>query len=348
MGRRHDYRCPRLTSDHQQNTSVTICAVVPTYNRKQDAATCVEALLRQTRPVDEIILVDNASTDGTEEMVRRHFTGVVTYVRLPENRGGSGGFHEGMRRAWGKGHEWIWCLDSDAIPLEDTLEKLCAAEDDSGAPVVAKTCPARDPVSGHKYPTGDSLDPRSRQQVCFNAPGWQDKTLPVDLAYLCCLLVRADAAREGGFGEPGMFIWYDDLMFSLNLRRHGRILHVGAATVIHPAATGRFRTMRRHGRSRIVADDYWKQYYLFRNSFIFRSRCFGLRNVFLRHVLSYLRLALAILVFDDSKLYRLRILTKALVDGLAGRLGRRVEPSGAPAGSRCGAQNLSRHCDERA
>jgi len=62
---------------------VTVCAVIPTYNRSALLAECLESVLHQTRPADEVIVVDNASTDGTGEMVAQKFAGRVIYVRLP-------------------------------------------------------------------------------------------------------------------------------------------------------------------------------------------------------------------------------------------------------------------------
>ncbi len=85
---------------------ISICAVVPTFNRKVLLTACLTALLSQTRPLDEIILIDNASTDGTEELVKARFS-QVTYVKLPENTGPAGGVGAGMRLAYEKGHDWI-------------------------------------------------------------------------------------------------------------------------------------------------------------------------------------------------------------------------------------------------
>lgn len=100
-----------------------VAAVVVTYNRKDLLADCLNALLAQTRSLDEVIVVDNASTDGTGEMIRNEFTD-VTYASLPENSGGAGGFHQGIKMACQKGYDWIWCMDDDGLPARNALEKL--------------------------------------------------------------------------------------------------------------------------------------------------------------------------------------------------------------------------------
>jgi len=131
-----------------------VCAVIPTYNCREPLANCLEVVRRQSRPVDEIIVVDNASTDGTGEMIRTKFGGSLTYLRLPENVGGAGGFDRGMRIACEHGHDWIWCLDSDALPTETTLGELLQAEYPTDRPIVAKTCILRDPRTGEFSSSG--------------------------------------------------------------------------------------------------------------------------------------------------------------------------------------------------
>lgn len=301
-----------------------ICAVIPTFNRKNDVAACVQALLVQTRPLDEIIVVDNASDDGTGALIAERFAGQVSYVQLPENIGGAGGFHEGMKRAFQHGHDWIWCLDSDALPLPDTLQKQCEARSPSGVPVVAKTCPTRDPITGERHPTGDTFDFRHGRELRYDAPGWEERVCPIDSAYFRCLLVKADAACRAGFGDPEVFLYYDDLLFSLALRKLGQILHVGTTSVVHAAVP--CQLTEREGRRRVSVVDYWKLYYLIRNSYVFRRRCFGIWKAILPHTVSYVRMMVGVCLFDDFKRCRLKILTKAFLDGLFGRLGKRVDP----------------------
>ena len=100
-----------------------VCAVIVTYNRKALLKECLEAVLAQTRPPDHVLVVDNASTDGTAEMLREEFP-QVEVLRLPENQGGAGGFHEGMKRAYEEGFDWLWLMDDDTIPRPEALEAL--------------------------------------------------------------------------------------------------------------------------------------------------------------------------------------------------------------------------------
>jgi GT2 family glycosyltransferase len=303
-----------------------ICAVVPTYNRKELLAQCLEALLRQTRRLDEILVIDNASTDGTGQMIAERFPDRVTHVRLSENTGSAGGFTAGMSLAYGHGHGWIWCMDDDAIPAEDTLQKLLEEDSLSDGPTVAKVCSRCDPVTGERFAQGEILDRKSRTIVALERTDWTGKTVAIDAAPWAGLLVNAEAAHKVGYARTGLFAWQDDLVFTAELRRFGRILHIDNTTIFHHLPSETFPGVEKHGSRRIKVDHYWKMYYAFRNKFFWLTLCFGRTRTIGGHAISYFRYLAGILIFDDFKWYRVRILTKAFIDALTGRLGRRVEP----------------------
>ena len=100
-----------------------ISAVVYTYNRKELLVKCLEGLLSQTYPIDEIIVVDDVSTDGTEKILKEKFLN-ITYIRLSRESGGAGAIYTGMKFAYEKGYDWIWIMDDDALPLPNALEEL--------------------------------------------------------------------------------------------------------------------------------------------------------------------------------------------------------------------------------
>ncbi|MGI8710741.1 MAG: glycosyltransferase, partial [Acidimicrobiales bacterium] len=112
---------------------VSIGAVVVTRNRLTLLQECVAALRAQTRVPDEIIIIDNASDDGTRQWLA---TQNDLTVILQGNVGGAGGFHRGIKEAHARGHDWFWCMDDDTIAQPETLERLCAAP------------PFRDPRTG--------------------------------------------------------------------------------------------------------------------------------------------------------------------------------------------------------
>ncbi len=109
----------------------TIAAVVVTFNRKYLLTQCLNALLFQTRVPDKIFVIDNASSDGTPELLREEGyldKPIIEYVQISENTGGAGGFHEGMKLAYEANYDWLWLMDDDGYPASDCLEELLTAK----------------------------------------------------------------------------------------------------------------------------------------------------------------------------------------------------------------------------
>jgi rhamnopyranosyl-N-acetylglucosaminyl-diphospho-decaprenol beta-1,3/1,4-galactofuranosyltransferase len=98
-----------------------VAAVVVTHNRLALLQECVAAVRGQTRRPDEIIVVDNASTDGTPGwLAAQPDLTVITQANL----GSGGGQHTGIKAAHGRGHDWFWCMDDDGRPGLAALEAL--------------------------------------------------------------------------------------------------------------------------------------------------------------------------------------------------------------------------------
>jgi rhamnopyranosyl-N-acetylglucosaminyl-diphospho-decaprenol beta-1,3/1,4-galactofuranosyltransferase len=102
----------------------SVAAVVVTYNRKDLLRRSLDAVLAQTRPAKEIVVVDNASGDGTRDMLEREYGDRVSRIHMLHNVGSAGGFFTGMKWAKDCGMDWIWLMDDDGIPAANCLEKL--------------------------------------------------------------------------------------------------------------------------------------------------------------------------------------------------------------------------------
>jgi rhamnosyltransferase len=98
-----------------------VLAHIHTFNDADIIGQTIAAVGRQTHPVDEILVVDNASTDATLEQPAVRNT---TVLRHAENQGTSGAVHSGFRYALEHGYDWIWVFDADSLPAPDALEKL--------------------------------------------------------------------------------------------------------------------------------------------------------------------------------------------------------------------------------
>ncbi len=107
-----------------------ISVVIPTYNRREKLSACLESVLAQTYTNIEIIVVDDASQDGTEELFENMWDARIRYFRYDINRGACYARNYGARRAHG---EFLAFQDSDDTWDKNKLEKQYRVLMESGA-----------------------------------------------------------------------------------------------------------------------------------------------------------------------------------------------------------------------
>lgn len=215
----------------------TVCAVVVTYDRKELLRECLNALLSQSLPVDGIKVVDNASSDGTDEMLRREFP-QVDVVRMERNLGGAGGFHVGVERAYRDGYDWAWLMDDDVIAEPDALQMLLMGAQRVGGEA-AFLC------SRVVSPSGLPLNmPKIDERGSGNGyADWAkflaDGIVRVRWCTFVSVLVSRDAIARVGLPLRQMFIWGDDVEYTLRLGAYGPGYMVGKSVVVHKRALAR-------------------------------------------------------------------------------------------------------------
>jgi glycosyltransferase involved in cell wall biosynthesis len=113
---------PFASDTTTQSHTIEFSAVIPTYNRAHLVVRAITSALDQSFPPAEIIVVDDGSTDATEDAIRR-FGQTVRYVRQ-QNSGGAEARNRGVREAT---RPWVAFLDSDDVWTERHLEKIASA-----------------------------------------------------------------------------------------------------------------------------------------------------------------------------------------------------------------------------
>ena len=111
---------------------MNICCVVVTYNRKKLLLECLNALRNQTYKLSKIIVIDNHSTDGTQELLNEKGIlkdKLIEYHYQEKNLGGAGGFYEGIKTSLNEKFDWVWIMDDDTIPTQSALEELILAKE---------------------------------------------------------------------------------------------------------------------------------------------------------------------------------------------------------------------------
>ena len=107
-----------------------VVAVIVTYNRKDLLNCCIDHVLSQEKAQCDIIVIDNASTDGTGdfiEMAYGNLSGLI-YINTGANLGCTGGFQVGVREAVNRGYSYVWMMDDDTLPESRALENLMVAD----------------------------------------------------------------------------------------------------------------------------------------------------------------------------------------------------------------------------
>lgn len=305
--------------------SLSVASVTVAYKAAAVLPRHIEALLRQTRPVQEIVVVDNASSDGTRELLAERYP-QVTILPMSQNVGVGGGVAAGMAyAALEKRHDWVWTFDGDSVPNDDALEALLDGTESLGS-------------NGGEVGVAAGLAIHQETSTCYPPLLWRDGYVkpsaeqlrqPIwfaDLVISSGSMVRRDVVEKVGLPRADFFIYFVDYEYCLRVRSHGyRIAVVTRSRFTHEI--GNARRVRLPGYSRLWPDYApWREYYVIRNLtyaawWLYpncRTKRFALRH-FARH-------AGGVLLFSSKKLACLKKMAQGFWDGRRARLGVRFRP----------------------
>lgn len=212
-----------------------IVAVVVTFNRRALLERLLDRL-GSTPRLAEVVVVDNASTDGTAALLAStaSTSGVPVHaVTLPDNRGGAGGFAEGMGIALERGADLVWLMDDDGLPEPDCLDRLLAEPDlDFWGPLVVDEADPGRLVFPIRLPGGARVVHALGDVRAAAVDGRIDGIV---IPFNGVLVTRVLAERIG-VPRAEFFIWGDDHEYRLRAERAGaRIATVVGAEVRHPS-----------------------------------------------------------------------------------------------------------------
>lgn len=221
-----------------------VCAVVVTYNRKEKLKKCIECLLGQVGSKCNVLIVNNASTDGTEEMIKSEFMlPEIHYYNTGKNLGGAGGFEFGVKEAVLKGYKYIWIMDDDTWPGEKSLSELLKADK------------ALDEkwgfLSSVAYWTDGSICRMNIQKKnIFKHIGKREYKMeyaPIRMCSFVSLLVKSEIVKKIGLPIGDYFIWTDDYEYTGRISKEYPCYMVSGSKVLH--------AMSKHTRVNFAKDD---------------------------------------------------------------------------------------------
>ncbi|MDD5828735.1 MAG: glycosyltransferase family 2 protein [Lachnospira sp.] len=194
-------------------SEVKVVAVVVTYNRLELLKENINALLIQKYNNFDIMIIDNASTDGTEKYVRGIDNNKIKYINTGSNLGGAGGFSFGVRQAIEKGYDYAWLMDDDTIPSSEALDSF-----------MNKVNKFRGEFSylASVVRWKDGLLCEMNKQYLSQEWGneinmMKNNLIPVNSSSFVSFFVDLNIAKKVGLPQKDFFIYGDDWEYSLRL-----------------------------------------------------------------------------------------------------------------------------------
>jgi len=247
------------------STTERVAVVVVTYNRADLLERMLVGLAALERLPDAVIVVDNASSDHTPDVLAAATNPGLQVIRTDDNLGGAGGFHLGVRTAYRAGFDRVWLMDDDVVPAPDCLTVLMAQDEDCLMAVREDLAGRLVEKAATRFDLRSPLSIRPKKGMVETDFGSRDRMpelVEVENVAFEGFMVRRAVIDAIGLPDPSYFIFYDDVDFAVRARRAGyRIWAVRDAVLVRQLDFD-----QQHDLSG------WKGYYMYRNLFVVHLR----------------------------------------------------------------------------
>lgn len=291
---------------------MNISSLIVTHNRLEKLKKTIQATL--ALPFKYVVVVDNASSDGTTEWLKENIDERLIVISNSVNSGGAGGFKHGSN--WIVKNlkvDWILFYDDDAYPKNDFFVKISdsnISKDKVYACNVIDTTGIRCGMNipWKKYPKGLI----SHLAYHFNPHDYvsngEDSERIISLSFVGMLISFDNLEKYYSYIDEELFIYFDDVYFSYHLYLNDVLMEFNPkATIVHDVSVS----------NRYIAS--WKIYFLIRNMLL-AKKIFGQKTPFSRVYLfsRLLKYSLLSINHPDGKSY-IKNFVKGLCDGLRTR-----------------------------
>ena len=218
----------------------TVAAVVVTFNRLEKLKTVLASLESQTRLPEQLIIVNNASTDDTASYLEDYAHKFkladqvkLTIVTLDTNQGGAGGFSAGMRKGYELGADYVWIFDDDGYPEPEALERLLHGYEDAVAelgPDVPYACSMVKYIDGNISEMNNPIPTWDWGRL--QAKGYQNLVMVTSCSFVSVLIPRW-VMEAFGLPYKEYFIWFDDAEYTLRITKTCPGVEVLDSVVLH-------------------------------------------------------------------------------------------------------------------
>ncbi len=242
-------------------------AVIVTHRRAELHKASTAVIANQSRPVDHLVVVDNAD----EQIVADHVASLpipTTYIGSQHNLGGAGGFALGMLQALALGADWVWCADDDGRPEgPDVLTTLLRCAQRHGLGEVSPVVVNIDDPDALAFPLRRGLVwRRTRSELFAGGEDSADDLLPGIASLMNGALFSADTIDKVGVPDLRLFVRGDEVEMHRRLARSGIAFGTCLTTAyLHPDGSDEFRPILGGRMHTQYPDNETKRFFTYRN-----------------------------------------------------------------------------------
>lgn len=261
---------------------MNIGVVVVTFNRCEKLKKALESYDNQINKPKYIVVVNNKSTDGTEEYLsnwKNEDNGIDKYVlNLEENMGGSGGFYAGLKKSLELDAEWVWVADDDAYPKNDCLFKINeflegkSKEELDNISAVCGVVRNADNSIDFDHRRRIKVNSVSVKEEAVSASEYEKESFELDMLSYVGSAISKKAMEKVGITEKDYFIHFDDSEHGYRLSRVGKIICLTDVEITHDVMPS------------VTNEISWKVYYAERNRLFFLKKHFKNRYFWLAYI----------------------------------------------------------------
>lgn len=294
----------------------TFCSVLVTFNRLDDLKRTLNAYMNQTIYPDYMVIINNASTDGTREFLNDWDSNEMMKVskkiiHMNKNLGGAGGFALGIKNALEFGCDYIFLADDDAVPYEDMFEKLLEfdkkiKQEDNVASLCTSVIDQFGFSSVQRGRVKKGIFYIGREEI--KESEMQKEYFDVDYLTFVGAFIKRETIEKIGLPLVEYFIHEDDAEYSTRIRKIGKIRCVSASKIFHPK--GELNTKN------------WIEFYTIRNQIDHIKRHYPKRYYYYMIFDRYMKkcsIIAALLRKRSAKFRKMGMI--AIKDGINGKLG---------------------------
>lgn len=298
-----------------------VALIIVTLNRKQLLHRLLSAVENQTVRPHTIVIVDNGSIDSTLEFLysyRRNCEKFPIIILEQTNVGCSGGFYKGISEILDKDFEYVWLMDDDGFPHENSLNTLLSEAYCNKNRIYASVCVSDVDLDTLSFPYNDS------KHIFKNYTSLKE-SYPLQIerwaSFYNSVLIPLDSIKKLGLPKKEMFMWGDEVEYYFRfLRNDVDVLTITNSIQYHPLNR---QTFLMKGNNRLLdAPIGWKFFCYYRNSY-YLNRIAGARLFGISALALDIKSAFCIKSLTESLLISIYLI-QAFIDGALDRYKKRV------------------------